>query len=60
MGGLEGLLGVQRPLLPGCFRLGVAVGPVATALAADTGDGGGDPVSPPETSGRTLPTRPPG
>ena len=32
VGGFEGLLGVQRPLLPGCFRLGVVVGLVLAAV----------------------------
>lgn len=45
MCGLEGLFGVQRPLLPGCFRLSVLVGLVVAALAGDTGDGGGDEVA---------------
>lgn len=40
--GFEGLLGVQRPLLPGRLCLCVTVGRDVPALAIGSGDGGGD------------------
>jgi len=45
VGGLESLLGIQRPLLPARLRLCVTAGRVMPALAVGAGDGGGDQVA---------------